>query len=187
MKQIITLLGQPIEYTLVRSKRSRSIRISITPDGLVMTVPAHRNIELGESFIHRKAQWILDKMEYFKKQDIVTTRVSKSDMARLRNEARVLVTRRLEYFNQFYGFTYKKITIRNQKSRWGSCSKEGNINFSYKLAILPPRLSDYIVVHELCHLGELNHSENFWKLVGKTMPDYKSYRKELHKTRIVIE
>lgn len=90
-----------------------------------------------------------------------------------------LVRERLEYFNQFYGFKYNKVAIRNQKTRWGSCSKRGNLNFSYKLALLPPHLADYIIVHELCHLKEFNHSQAFWDLVGKQILNYKDLRNQI--------
>lgn len=96
-----------------------------------------------------------------------------------KESARKLVHERLEYFNQFYGFKYNKVAIRNQKTRWGSCSKRGNLNFSYKLALLPPHLADYIIVHELCHLKEFNHSQAFWDLVAQQFLDHKELRKKL--------
>jgi len=94
--------------------------------------------------------------------------------------AAILVRERLEYFNQFYNYKWNRIAIRNQKTRWGSCSKAGNLNFNYKLALLPPKQADYIIIHELCHLREFNHSQRFWELVAITMPDYKEVRKDLN-------
>jgi len=93
--------------------------------------------------------------------------------------ARALVFERIKYFNQNYRFKIRRISIRNQRSRWGSCSKKGNLNFNYRIVLLPPVVSDYIIVHELCHLGEFNHSKRFWGLVAKTIPDYQQIRKEL--------
>ncbi len=93
--------------------------------------------------------------------------------------ARVLVHERLRYWNQFYNFSYHRVAIRNQRRCWGSCTSKGNLNFSYKLLLLPPHLADYIILHELCHLGELNHSPRFWALVAERMPDYKEHMKEL--------
>lgn len=93
--------------------------------------------------------------------------------------ARSLVYERIKYFNQQYQFPVKRISIRNQRSRWGSCSKKGNLNFNYKIMLLSPMVSDYIIVHELCHLGEFNHSKRFWELVAKTIPDHRQIRKEL--------
>ncbi len=96
-----------------------------------------------------------------------------------------LVENKMEEFNKFYGFQYKKITIRNTSSRWGSASKKGNLSFNYRIAMLPPELADYLVVHELCHLKEMNHSPNFWALVAKSIPDYKKTRKDLRRVRSV--
>ncbi len=90
-----------------------------------------------------------------------------------------LVTSRLAHFNHTYNFTYHRITIRNQSSRWGSCSRKGNLSFNYRLALLPPELADYIIVHELCHLGEFNHSKKFWDLVEKAIPNWRILRNNL--------
>ncbi|HAO64836.1 TPA: M48 family peptidase [Candidatus Taylorbacteria bacterium] len=95
--------------------------------------------------------------------------------------ARDLVLRKLAEFNLFYNFKYNRISIKNHKSRWGSCSKKGNLNFNYRLALVPESLVDYVVVHELCHLGEFNHSKNFWNLVAQTVPNYLELRNRLHK------
>ncbi len=96
-----------------------------------------------------------------------------------KEQTRKLIAERLVFWNQFYGFTYNKVFIKNQKTRWGSCSKKGNLNFSYRIIFLPQELVDYIVVHELCHLGEFNHSSKFWVLVTKTIPNYKKLKNEL--------
>jgi predicted metal-dependent hydrolase len=98
-----------------------------------------------------------------------------------KEKARTIAIERLEYFNTFYNYKWGKIAIRNQKTRWGSCSRRGNLNFNYKIALLPARYSDYIIVHELCHLGEFNHSQNFWNLVARTIPDYKEIRGSLRR------
>jgi predicted metal-dependent hydrolase len=90
------------------------------------------------------------------------------------------------YFNIFYNVVWKKVTIRNQKTRWGSCSRSGNISFNYKIALLPERLADYVVVHELCHLKEMNHSKQFWNLVAQTLPDYQSIRKQFKDLHIKL-
>lgn len=101
-----------------------------------------------------------------------------------KNRALELVLQKIAQFNLVYGFNINKITIKNQKTRWGSCSKKGNLNFNYKIALLPQRLCDYVILHELCHLGQFNHSKKFWDLVAKTMPDYKNIRKEFKKIRL---
>jgi predicted metal-dependent hydrolase len=93
--------------------------------------------------------------------------------------ARVLTHELLARFNTHYKFTYNKVAIRNQRSRWGSCSKKGNLNFNYRIVLLPLRLAEYVIVHELCHLSEFNHSQNFWSLVAETIPDHQVRRREL--------
>lgn len=88
---------------------------------------------------------------------------------------------RLSHFNQFYGFEVHRVFIKNHHSRWGSASMLGNLNFNYKILILSPELQDYVVVHELCHLKEFNHSSEFWALVGEQIPHYQELRHELRK------
>lgn len=101
------------------------------------------------------------------------------DYVEHKEAARALVLERLHYFNQYYGHTWKRVAIRNPRRSWGSCTSLGNLNFSYKLLYLPPHLSDYVIVHELCHLKELHHKQSFWDLVGEVLPDYKALRSEL--------
>lgn len=83
---------------------------------------------------------------------------------------------RVSYFARLMGVSYRNITIREQKTRWGSCSSEKNLNFNWKLILAPPEVLDYVVVHELCHLKEMNHSKAFWDEVGKVMPEYETYK-----------
>ena len=103
-----------------------------------------------------------------------------------REQARRFVENRIKYFNGFYNFKINRISIKNQSSRWGSCSEKGNLNFNYKIIYLRPALADYLVVHELCHLGQLNHSKKFWALVQQTIPDYVKLNKELRRTHVKL-
>ena len=103
-----------------------------------------------------------------------------------REKARRFVENRIQHFNSFYNFEINHISIKNQSTRWGSCSSRGNLNFNYKIIYLRPALADYLIVHELCHLGELNHSKRFWALVEKTIPEYVSINKELKRTPIKL-
>jgi len=93
--------------------------------------------------------------------------------------ARYLVKSRLAWFNQFYGWQWGRIAIRDQRARWGSCSSKSNLNFNYRLILLPLDLADYIIVHEMCHLAEMNHGRNFWSLVARTIPDWRQRRRRL--------
>ncbi len=108
-------------------------------------------------------------------------KISQKDYIKYKSVVRQLILDRLAYLNQFYGYTYKRVAIRKSKTRWGSCSKLGNLNFNYRLIFLTPEQVDLIIVHELCHLGEFNHSKNFWFLVAKVIPNYKEIGKSLKK------
>ncbi len=104
-----------------------------------------------------------------------------------KEQARELVRERVEFFNQSYGFNYNKIFIKNTRSRWGSCSTKGNLNFNYRVVFLPTLLADYIIVHELCHLGEFNHSAKFWSLVARAVPNYRTLRAKLKLIRFKVK
>jgi len=101
-----------------------------------------------------------------------------------REHARALVTDRLDYWNQFFNLSYGRIAIRNQSTRWGSCSTKRNLNFNYRIAFLPVELADYIIVHELCHLLEFNHGQQFWKHVERAIPDYAARKNTLREVSI---
>ncbi|MEI6378507.1 MAG: M48 family metallopeptidase [Candidatus Falkowbacteria bacterium] len=98
-----------------------------------------------------------------------------------KEEARRSILPRLAHFAALINVEYKRVFIKNQRSRWGSCSEKGNLNFNYRLALLPEELMDYVIVHELCHLAEFNHSPKFWQKVGIVMPNYKELRLKLKK------
>jgi predicted metal-dependent hydrolase len=172
-----------IEYVLKSSKRARHIRIVVKHDAsVVVTIPYKVGEIRAEYFVVQKASWILERIAYIKKnpqRDIV--KHSTQEIEGYKVQALKLVRERLAYFNQFYKLIWNNISIKNTVSRWGSCSKKGNLHFNYKIVLLPPNVADYIIVHELCHLGEFNHSKNFWKLVAKTIPDYMEMRRELKK------
>lgn len=99
--------------------------------------------------------------------------------ARYRQAAKEYFPARVSYYEKIIGVTHNVIHIRDQKTRWGSCSSKGNLNFNWRLMLAPPRVLDYVVVHELCHRKEMNHSKAFWNAVETVLPDYKELRKWL--------
>ncbi|MFZ2252768.1 MAG: M48 family metallopeptidase [Minisyncoccia bacterium] len=125
-----------------------------------------------------KLKWFLGRKVVRRKR-----RRSKADTLHYsehKEKARELIHARLAHWNQFYNHDYKRVAIRDQRSRWGSCSTKQNLNFNYRILFLPEALVDYIVVHELCHLAEFNHSPNFWSHVAKTLPDYSERKAQLY-------
>lgn len=170
-------------YTLKRV-RSRAIRIHVHADGrVVVTAPTRVTVREIERFVAEKQEWITEaqKKVVGKRQSILHT-ATPEEYKKYKQAAMALAAKRLQHFNVHYGLTYRRLTIRNSKTRWGSCSRNGSISFSYTIALLPPALADYIVVHELCHTKEFNHSPRFWKLVAETIPDYKQRKSLLRMT-----
>ena len=102
--------------------------------------------------------------------------LSQEDIAALAHEARAIVPARVEHFAARIGVSYGRITLRCQKTRWGSCSTAGNLNFNVLLMLAPPEVLDYVVIHELCHRLEMNHSARFWDLVSRYDPDQRLHR-----------
>ena len=180
MQKEIILNNQKIPYTFRKSRRSRCMRLTIKTDAtLVVSVPWLLSGKKAEDFIMQKADWILGKIKHFQNKESSLPSATRKDYLKYKNLAREIVEKKLKYFNEFYGFSYNRVFIRNQKTRWGSCSKVGNLNFSYRIIYLSEKLCNYIIVHELCHLGEFSHSQDFWDLVAKTVPEYKKIRKEI--------
>ncbi|MFA5995050.1 MAG: M48 family metallopeptidase [Patescibacteria group bacterium] len=167
-----------------RSKQVKRMRITVYPTGrCVVTVPYRIGNWRIKLFIATHQAWIKQKIAQQTSRPLPLLHSgNQADYLKHKAVARKLVQDRLTFFNQYYHFTYKKIAIRNQHTRWGSCSRHGNLNFNYRLIKLPTELADYIIVHELCHVPEMNHGKNFWQLVAKTIPDYKQRKKLLYLT-----
>ncbi len=188
MQKLLSLENKNIPYTVRHSTRSRRLRLTVCCDGaVVLTLPKSYDESRIEKFLKEKSDWMQRKIEYFKALDGV--RYKSGDRAEYllhKETARKLVKERLEHFNKFYGFKFNRVSIKDQKTRWGSCSRKGNLNFNYRLALIPLNLADYIVVHELCHLKEFNHSQKFWDQVARALPNYKELRTELISKHILV-
>jgi hypothetical protein len=171
-----------IDCRIKKSKRAKNICLRVCADATaVLTIPWRVPEEAGLRFLRAKQKWLLNQLRIKKEEIRKRPARTRKDYLRNKKAAERLVWGRVEHFNSFYNFTYNRISIRDQHSRWGSCSAKKNLNFSYRIVFLPPELADYLIVHELCHLGEMNHSPRFWKLVEKTIPSYKVLRRELLK------
>ena len=173
-----------MKVTVIRSNR-KTVAIQVNSD-LSVTVRAPRSASEKdiEEILKRKEAWISKHIEKIKKtkerlEAESTEKLTREKVIALAEEALKVIPARVEYFAKVIGVTYGKITIRNQKTRWGSCSSKGNLNFNCLLMLAPPEVLDYVVVHELCHRKQMNHSKAFWSEVEKVLPDYKEARKWL--------
>lgn len=180
-----------IHYKVLKSRRTKNLRITVKQNGeCVVSAPRWVTENTIKQFVESRLDWVCKVIENFRKkgfsQEVRQTKKQKRlEYLNLKETARALVSERLIFFNQHYNFKYNKVAIRAQATRWGSCSGKANLNFNFKVALLPSELLDYIVVHELCHLGEFNHSKAFWDLVGETIPDFKERVVELKKQMLV--
>jgi predicted metal-dependent hydrolase len=175
----------PFEYAVRRSPRARSLRITVHPDGrVVLTLPRRASEASGRAFVAAKADWVRSALARLASlPPPVAPRGGRREYLARREEARALVLRLLEKWNAGYGFSWSRVTVRNQRRRWGSCSRRGSLSFNYRIVHLPPRLADYLVVHELCHLREMNHGPRFWALVARALPDCRELAAELTRGR----
>lgn len=164
-------------YTLLRSKR-KTLALQITREGeIVVRSPLKLPEEEIRRFVAEKSPWIQKHLEQISaRHSQALPPLSQEERVRLGNLALQEIPRRVGYFAPLVGVDYGRITIRAQHTRWGSCSSKGNLNFNFLLVLCPPEVLDYVVVHELCHRLEMNHSARFWKEVERVLPDYCSRR-----------
>ncbi len=171
-------------YTIKHSKRAKNLRIIIRANATVSIVlPKRLSVKKAERFVVEQSEWIRSKLALFEKKEkfVLPTDFAQGGYHSCVRRARKLVKERITHLNKMYNFEFNKIAIKKQSTKWGSCSSKKNLNFNYKIVFLPSHLADYVVVHELCHLKEMNHSVDFWDLVGKSIPEYREYRRELKK------
>jgi predicted metal-dependent hydrolase len=160
---------------LIRSRR-RTIGLQITSDArLIVRAPVFVSEDHIHRLISRKGSWIKAKQDYFKeRQNKVPARnLLPGEAFLLKAQALEYITLRVEYYAQMAGVKYKSIRINNAKTRWGSCGYKDTLNFTWRLMMAPARVVDYVIVHELMHLKQKNHSHQYWAEVEKMMPDYK--------------
>lgn len=174
-----------LPYTLIRSRR-KSCAISIDQIGqITVRVPIRISKKEINHLLIEKRLWIITKyleiLEHQKSLPVSDlTDVQRAALEkRYINAAKEYFPKRAAYFKQFTGGSYNRITIRDQKTRWGSCSAKGTLSFNWRLMLAPPTVLDYVIVHELCHLTYMNHSAAFWRKVEAVYPDYRTARKWL--------
>ena len=165
----------PIPYRLIRSDR-KSIGIQITADGVVVRAPKRLPAAEIDLFVQSKRSWIEGHLS---KIPAPQPKFTQTEIEALARKALTVIPDRVRHFAPMVGASYGRITIRNQRSRWGSCSGKGNLNFNCLLMLTPDHVVDYVVVHELCHRLEMNHSPKFWAQVERVLPDYQKSREWL--------
>lgn len=175
------------KYELIRTKR-KTIAIQVRPDGhVVVRAPLRMSVLYIERFVRDHERWIEDHVRKAEAQSRQQAQdpvapLTDEQLDTLKRRAKPAFAERTAHFAPLIGqsgVSYGRITIRAQKSRWGSCSAAGNLNFNCLLLLAPPAVLDYVVVHELCHRLHMNHSPRFWAEVERVMPGYRTEKKWL--------
>lgn len=174
-EEIVKIAG--LSVLLVRSSR-KTLAVQIRADGTVIArAPLRMPKDRILCFLSEKASWIRmqqDRMqEWENMRQQARIHLDAAQEKELRERAKSVLAQRTAYFARQVGVTYGRITVRDQKTRWGSCSQTGNLNFNFRLILAPPEVLDYVVVHELCHRRQMNHSAQFWQEVAQVLPDYR--------------
>ena len=170
-----------MEYEVIRSKR-KTLGAEIKQGKLIIRAPIRATNKDINNFILKHRKWIekhLTEAQEREKARESIPKLTDEDIRDLANKALEVIPERVNYYAPLIGVTYGRITIRNQRTRWGSCSSKGNLNFNCLLMLTPPEVIDSIVVHELCHRKEMNHSDKFYSEVLRVFPDYWKWHKWL--------
>jgi len=158
-----------MEYQIIRSSR-KTISLQIKPNGeLIVRCPRQMKNADVQAFVESKRGWIQKRLQ---KTDNQPHPFTQEEIETLADLALKDLPERVRRYAPLVGVTYGGIAIRNQRTRWGSCSGKGNLNFNCLLMLCPPEIRDYVVVHELCHRKQMNHSPAFWAEVERVLPDY---------------
>ena len=163
-----------MDYTIIRSGR-KTVAAQITAEGLLIRAPLRCTDKEIAAFVEKNRDKIERYMDRAKaRRDSLPDepKLTKEDLQKLADEALAYIPQRVAYYAPLVGVTYGRVTIRNQKSRWGSCSSKGNLNFNCLLMLCPKEVLDSVVVHELCHRKEMNHSPKFYAEVRRVFPEY---------------
>lgn len=167
-----------MDVTIIKSNR-KTVAIQVNAD-LTVTVRTPRSatrrdvdriLKKNEPWIRKHIEQMKEKKAQYESMEI--NYLTNEEIKELADKARQYIPERVEYYARLVGVTYGRITIRNQKTKWGSCSGKGNLNFNCLLMLMPSEVIDYVVVHELCHRKEMNHSKAFWREVEQILPNYK--------------
>lgn len=187
MTKTLQIQDRVIEYQIRVSDRAKRMRLAVLFGGkVVVTLPRGINETVAEKFIKQKSTWIISKIDFFQKtKKTKKINLNYDDFEGNKDKAFDLALKRVKHFSKIYNFKFGQIKVKRLKTRWGSCSGN-NLNFNYKIIFLSTKMRDYVIVHELCHIKEPNHSQKFWNLVAQTIPNYKEITKKLRTEGLVI-
>lgn len=171
-----------MEYRIIRSNR-KTLGIEVKNGEVIVRAPMLLGKRKIEKFIALKQNWINNAVKRQKETSV--KELTQAQIKELKEKAKYVLTKKANYYAAVMGVKFNKITIRKQKTRWGSCSSKGNLSFNCMLMQFSDEVINYVVVHELAHLKQMNHSALFWAEVGAVLPNYKTLRKALKEKPLI--
>ena len=177
------------QYKIIRSYR-RTLGLQVKSDGsVIVRAPLAASLKSIERFVEEHAEWVVKQLEKYKAPEVrraANNRLTSEELGALADEAMKIIPSRVNHYASVMGVRPGRITIRNQRTRWGSCSARGNLNFNCLLMLTPAEVLDSVIVHELCHLKHMDHSPAFYADVRRYYPEYDKWNNWLKKNGIAI-
>ena len=176
MEKIQKRKTEHVSYGLIRAQR-KTMALKVSVDGTVtVRIPYGVRPEEADRFVEAHVDWIRKRIAECRERAAARPAYTDREREAGKRLAKELLLKKCRYFAERMGVSYGTVTVREQKTRWGSCRAKGNLNFNWKLALMPEEILDYLVVHELAHRKEMNHSDRFWAEVERVLPDYRQRR-----------
>jgi predicted metal-dependent hydrolase len=170
-------IADNVHVQVKKHRQAKRFKITVKQNGEISaTLPFLMPYCIGKSLVYQHKPWILKQVKKINFKPLNNFNEKEG-----RQKAKIIIPELVNYYTALYKTNYNKITLKNIKTRWGSCSTKRNLNFNWRIILAPEKVLQYVIIHEVCHLVEMNHSRNFWQLVSQACPDYKTQRTWLRK------
>ena len=183
LKEVMQMIFENAEVSVIRSGR-KTVSIQVKPNEVIIRAPMRMKEKEIEKFVESKRNWIEKHLKSLSEKQKALENIepySDEEISSFIKKAKEIIPKKAEFYAEKIGVTYNRITIRCQRTRWGSCSSKGNLNFNCLLVLLPDEIIDSVIVHELCHRKHMNHSAKFYEEVEKVFPEYRKCHEWLNR------
>lgn len=183
LKEVMQMIFENAEVSVIRSGR-KTVSIQVKPNEVIIRAPMRMKEKEIEKFVESKRNWIEKHLKSLSEKQKALENIepySDEEISSFIKKAKEIIPKKVEFYAEKIGVTYNRITIRCQRTRWGSCSSKGNLNFNCLLVLLPDEIIDSVIVHELCHRKHMNHSAKFYEEVEKVFPEYRKCHEWLNR------
>ena len=183
LKEVMQMIFENAEVSVIRSGR-KTVSIQVKPNEVIIRAPMRMKEKEIEKFVESKRNWIEKHLKSLSEKQKALENIepySDEEISSFVKKAKEIIPKKVEFYAEKIGVTYNRITIRCQRTRWGSCSSKGNLNFNCLLVLLPDEIIDSVIIHELCHRKHMNHSAKFYEEVEKVFPEYRKCHEWLNR------